>query len=103
VQNLAKLFALLFLVAISYKQLVLCQMASALNTCLLAGDNDDEQDELEDLLNLVEQESLATAPYAYSLSNGFLAKSSLGFAYPYVQSCVCAPLVELHAQPPNKA
>jgi hypothetical protein len=103
VQNLAKYFALLFLVAISYKQLVLCQMASALNTCLLAGDNDDEQDELEELLNLVEQESLAPASYTYSLTNSFLAKSSLGFAYPYVQSCISAPLVELHAPPPNKA
>jgi hypothetical protein len=103
VQNLAKLFALLFLVAISYKQLVLCQMVSTLNICLLAGDNDDEQDELEDLLNLVEQESLAPAPYAYMLSNDFLGKSSLCFVYPYVLSCINAPLVELHAQPPKKA
>jgi hypothetical protein len=103
VQNLAKLFALLFLVAISYKQLVLCQMASTLSTCMAEDDEQDEQDDLEELLNLVEQESLAPASYTYTLTNGFLAKSSLGFAYPYVQSCISAPLVELHAPPPNKA
>jgi len=66
-------------------------------------DEQDEQNDLEELLNLVEQESLAPASYTYSLTNSFLAKSSLGFAYPYVQSCISAPLVELHAPPPNKA
>ena len=99
-QNLAKLFALLFLVAISYKQLLLCQMASTIITCMA---EDDGQDELEDLLDLVEHESLLPAQYIYIFSSGFLGNSRSGFTYRYEQSCISAPIVELHTPPPNKA
>jgi hypothetical protein len=98
VQNLAKLFALLFLVAISYKQLVLCQMASSLSTCLLADDNDDEQ---EDQLSLLEQESLVPQMHCYTTP--LLWRAALPVASRYAQSCIIAPLDELHVPPPNKA
>ena len=98
-QNLAKLFALLFLVAISYKQLVLCQMASALSTCLLASDNDDEQ---EDQLSLLEQESLVPQMHCY-IPPTLLWRAALPVASRYAQSCIIAPIEELHVPPPNKA
>ena len=98
-QNLAKLFALLFLVAISYKQLVLCQMASALSTCLLASDNDDEQ---EDQLSFLEQESLVPQMHCYTPPT-LLWRAALPVASRYAQSCIIAPLDELHVPPPNKA
>ncbi len=101
-QNLAKLFALLFLVAISYKQLVLCQMASALSTCLLASDNDDEQDELEDQLSLLEQESLIFQMHCYTTPT-LLWRAALPLASRYAQSSIIAPIEELHVPPPNKA
>jgi hypothetical protein len=99
VQNLAKLFALLFLVAISYKQLVLCQMASALNICLLAGDNDDEQ---EDQLSFLEQESLVPQMHCYTTPT-LLWRAALPVASRYAQSCIIAPIEELHVPPPIKA
>ena len=98
-QNLAKLFALLFLVAISYKQLVLCQMASALSTCLLASDNDDEQ---EDQLSFLEQESLVPQMHCYTPPT-LLWRAALPVASRYAQSCIIAPIEELHVPPPNKA
>ena len=101
-QNLAKFFALIFLVAISYKQLVLCQMASTLSTCLLAGDNDDEQDEQEDQLSFLEQESLVTQMHCYTTPN-LLWRAALPVASRYAQSCIIAPIEELHVPPPNKA
>ena len=101
-QNLAKLFALLFLVAISYKQLVLCQMASTLSTCMLASDNDDEQDEQEDQLSLLEQESLIFQMHCYTPPT-LLWRAALPVASRYAQSCIIAPLDELHVPPPNKA
>ncbi len=98
-QNLAKLFALLFLVAISYKQLVLCQMASTLSTCMA---EDDEQDEQEDQLSLLEQESLVPQMHCYTTPT-LLWRAALPVASRYAQSCIIAPLDELHVPPPNKA
>jgi hypothetical protein len=99
VQNLAKLFALLFLVAISYKHLVLCQMASTLSTCMLTGDNDDEQ---EDQLSFLEQESLVPQMHCYTPPT-LLWRAALPVASRYAQSCIIAPIDELHVPPPNKA
>ena len=98
-QNLAKLFALFFLVVISYKQLVLCQIASTLSTCLLAGDNDEEQ---EDHLSLLEQESLVPQMQFYTQTT-LLLRAALPVASRYAQSCIIAPIEELHVPPPNKA
>ncbi|MFM1828879.1 MAG: hypothetical protein RL624_1120 [Bacteroidota bacterium] len=77
-------------------------MASTLNTCLLASDNDDEQDEQEDQLSLLEQESLVPQMHCYTQST-LLWRAALPVASRYAQSCIIAPIEELHVPPPNKA
>ncbi|MFM2204026.1 MAG: hypothetical protein RLZZ605_990 [Bacteroidota bacterium] len=77
-------------------------MASTISTCLLAGDNDDEQDEQEDQLSLLEQESLVPQMHCYTQPT-LLLRAALPLASRYAQSCIIAPIDELHVPPPNKA
>jgi hypothetical protein len=68
---------------------------------MLASDNDDEQDEQEDQLSLLEQESLIFQMHCYTTP--LLWRAALPVASRYAQSCIIAPIEELHVPPPNKA
>ena len=97
-QLFAKIISIVFLMAISYKQLVLCQMANTICACLEESDSD-EQDLSTSLLETIWDASGATMEHR--VLRFFSHSQNPRYAKRKLQAFFKAPLREVHTPPPN--